>query len=160
IGDADRGGSRSHHLAHYLVPLPADLPEVLGRFLGLDPAFARDRLQVGDAPYLVQRRQRRDVFHVGDVDGPIDGNVLDERRLLRQGSRRPWDFTIGARHVQATQIALPAAVVAILPAVVAEQRVVAELADAKVDPRAKAALGVDRPEVIAEIVMSVPRPYE
>src|SRR5262249_37658219 len=57
-------------------------------------------------------------------DGPVVGDVADQPVLRHQGPRRPGQVAANTAQVGLPQSLIPAAVVAVRPLVVAEQRIV------------------------------------
>jgi hypothetical protein len=91
------------------------------------------------------------------IDGPVV-EVLDKGVLLGEGLRRPGQIAGDARLVVGCQAAIPTWIVAVLPAVVAEQWIVPVPAVAK--PGVESAIEVAGPVVIAEIVATPRRAAE
>src|SRR5207302_7129527 len=127
----------------HMSALPANLTEALHRLLFHHVLLPRHGLQWDHRTvYLRQRRERSYSVDIGHVDVLVDRDVLHERRLLHERPRRPGRRTAEARRVERAQLGFPAPVVAILPAVVAPERIKREAVAVQIHPRYEAAAAI------------------
>src|SRR5262249_48856777 len=109
---------------------------------------------------LRKRRDRRHVLDVGDViDRLVDGDVLNQRVLLGQRSRRQ-PVPRGSGRVEGAQVAIPGAIAAVVTQIETEQRIVHAAAKADINPGYEAATAVHGTEKVAKVVATPPRSQE